>query len=241
MSSLRHFITRISTGLILATIFFGSYALSSHLFTALLLVGFGEILIFEWPRLASKNKYLWFLVPAYPTIPLACLIYLNYFYRSVDILVPIYPFLVCAVADTSAYIFGKTIGKHKIWPRVSPKKTWEGLFGSILGVVLLNLILFYVRPGLISALLLEGRVCASGVILALLAFYGDMFESYLKRRAGIKDSGNLLPGHGGLLDRADSAFFVVVALVAWLSQAWMTWRIKRIAKNNGIMTLNVAK
>ena len=193
---------RVVTGVLSGAMFLGIYFLSKMLFSVLLIAIFFEILLFEWPRLARNNKKLWFLVPLYPTIPFLSLLYLNHFYRSVHLLLPLYPFFVCWIADTFAYLCGVGFGRHKIWPSLSPKKSWEGLFGSIVAVVIFNL--FYgIRPVL-------------SLFLALGAFFGDIFESYLKRRAGVKDTGSILPGHGGLLDRFDSVFFVSLMVVFWL-------------------------
>ena len=108
--------------------------------------------------------------------------------------------LVVAAADSGAYFTGKAIGKHKMLPRLSPNKTIEGLLGGMVCavVVAVRFLLYmgltpleYVYMVLISAL------------VAVLSVVGDVFESMMKRIAGVKDSGNILPGHGGLLDRLD--------------------------------------
>lgn len=206
---MHEYVTRTITGIIFGVVFFGIYFYSQHLFTVLLGLIFAEIVIIEWPRLAANNKLMWLLVPLYPLVPILCLVYFNYTYRSGDILIPLYPFLISWVADTSAYISGTLWGKHKICPMISPKKSWEGLVGSFCGVIVLNLILAKTRVSFASF----GAI--SGIILALGAFVGDFFESFLKRKAQIKDSGAILPGHGGLLDRFDSVFVVVVILIVY--------------------------
>lgn len=106
---------------------------------------------------------------------------------------------VVAVADIGAYFSGRAFGKHKLAPSISPGKTWEGVVGGLLGVALygalwlaLEHVLGVGFPGF--ALLLA---------MAALSVVGDLFESWLKRQAGIKDSGHILPGHGGVLDRID--------------------------------------
>jgi phosphatidate cytidylyltransferase len=204
---MNNLVVRIITGLFSGFLFLGTYFYSKNLFTILLIAIFCEILIFEWPRLAQFNKKLWLLVPVYPIVPVLSLIYLNHNYRSINILIPLYPFFVCWIADTFAYLFGVGFGKHKICPSISPKKSWEGLFGSFLGVIALNF-LFFSRNLML--------VVVVSILLALVSFAGDLFESYLKRRAGIKDSGAILPGHGGLLDRFDSVFFVSVVVVCFM-------------------------
>jgi phosphatidate cytidylyltransferase len=100
------------------------------------------------------------------------------------------------IADTAAYFSGKRFGRRKLAPAISPGKTWEGVLGAFLGVTLYGIMLcvvldlsFWLIPGLLA--------------LVALSIVGDLFESLLKRQAGLKDSGNLLPGHGGVLDRID--------------------------------------
>ncbi|MCX7738885.1 MAG: phosphatidate cytidylyltransferase [Hydrogenothermaceae bacterium] len=118
-------------------------------------------------------------------------------------------FSVVWVGDTTAYIVGKNFGKHKMAPALSPKKTWEGGFGSFLGSFIagysfidyFNLSLVYMVPVLISAVFLQ---------------VGDLFESFIKRQVGKKDASNLIPGHGGLLDRVDSLVFASVVFLVWI-------------------------
>ena len=110
------------------------------------------------------------------------------------------------VNDATAYIFGSQFGKHKMAPRISPNKSWEGFVGGLLGSCLTWIALYALKVCRISLLLalIGGLVCGvSGVI-------GDLFESRLKRAVGVKDSGNLIPGHGGLLDRSDSMLFATM-------------------------------
>ena len=104
--------------------------------------------------------------------------------------------------DVCQYIWGKTLGKHKIIPKVSPKKTWEGFIG---GVVTVTLISGLVAPYLTPLTTLQGFV--AGTLIAISGFVGDVVISAVKRDLVIKDSGNLIPGHGGLLDRVDSLIY----------------------------------
>ncbi len=103
-------------------------------------------------------------------------------------------------ADSGAYVFGKMFGKNKLAPKVSPGKTWEGLIGGLLTAALISWLFSRYAPLTVvpSSLL----ICT--VIAALASVLGDLTESMFKREAGIKDSGNLIPGHGGILDRIDS-------------------------------------
>lgn len=121
------------------------------------------------------------------------------------------------VADIAAYFSGRAIGGKKLAPRISPGKTWAGFFGGIVGVVLYVLVTAQFQGSFAHALAERWSwpvviIIAAG--LAALSVMGDLFESLLKRRAGVKDSSNLLPGHGGVFDRIDALIPVApVALV----------------------------
>lgn len=108
-------------------------------------------------------------------------------------------------SDTVAYFFGRAWGKHKLYPAVSPKKTWEGSVGGIIGSCLAT-----VGIGSLWALpdLPIGHAVALGVVASICGQAGDLVESMIKRTFGVKDSGELLPGHGGMLDRIDALVFV---------------------------------
>ncbi|HEY6476170.1 MAG TPA: phosphatidate cytidylyltransferase, partial [Polyangia bacterium] len=106
--------------------------------------------------------------------------------------------------DTGAYFAGRGFGKHKLYPKVSPAKTVEGAVG---GLVAALIILFAVRATLCPWLTIVD-VMAAGLPAALLGPVGDLCESLMKRAAGVKDSGHLIPGHGGMLDRIDALLFV---------------------------------
>jgi phosphatidate cytidylyltransferase len=123
------------------------------------------------------------------------------------------------LADSGAYFVGKAIGKRKFSPRLSPKKTWEGYIGGLvvgtLGTALLAILWNSVEPGLITPV--QGGLI--GLILSLITVLGDLGESMVKRQFGIKDSSNLIPGHGGVFDRIDSWIWAGVIgfyIVSWL-------------------------
>ncbi|WP_312631827.1 phosphatidate cytidylyltransferase [Pantoea piersonii] len=103
-------------------------------------------------------------------------------------------------ADSGAYMFGKMFGKHKLAPKVSPGKTWEGFLGGLVSSALLAWLFASFAPLSVSA----GTLIVCAVLATLASVLGDLTESMFKREAGIKDSGNLIPGHGGILDRIDS-------------------------------------
>ncbi len=114
--------------------------------------------------------------------------------------------------DTGAYATGSLIGRRKLWPAISPRKTWEGAIGGLGG----GLLATWVLAQWLDLGLSTGAALALGAALGVAGQAGDLLESWMKRKADIKDSSGLLPGHGGLLDRLDSIVFVspVVYLVA---------------------------
>jgi phosphatidate cytidylyltransferase len=207
---------RFATGLILGFCFFGAYLHSSVLFSFILLAILLIILFFEWPQLVPfRGKKFWIISFFYPVLPIFTLIYLNLTYRSQDILFPLYPFIVSWVGDTSAFILGKMIGRHKVCPSISPGKSWEGLLGGFLGVFVFNILFL---PGIKIfpfVAYLNGMIplLLFSFLLTIVGFLGDISISYLKRKQGLKDVGNLLPGHGGLLDRFDSVFLISILIL----------------------------
>ena len=114
-------------------------------------------------------------------------------------------------SDSFAYLAGRSFGKHKMAPHISPNKTIEGLIGGAIGCVVLGMVLSVVfKYNLVHGFFLS-------LIAAVMAPVGDLFESYVKRACDIKDSGNILPGHGGMMDRFDSLLFVAPSLAAVLA------------------------
>lgn len=113
-------------------------------------------------------------------------------------------------SDTFALVAGKTMGKNKLCPTISPGKTREGALGGFIGTIVVALIFSLI----FKFSLLHGL--AIGLIIAIMAPLGDLVESVLKRTCGIKDSGNIIPGHGGILDRFDSLLFAAPAVYAYL-------------------------
>ncbi len=123
-----------------------------------------------------------------------------------------YLFALTAINDICQFVLGKLFGRHKIAPRSSPNKTWEGLLGGILGSSAFSVVL-----GLHLQLGSAAHLACLGFALAIIGFLGDLAFSNTKRRLGIKDFSQLIPGHGGILDRVDSLVLTAPALYLWLS------------------------
>lgn len=152
----------------------------------------------------------------YIGVPMAVMVYIAMNY-SPYILLTI--FVLMWLNDTGAYLVGCSIGRHKLIERVSPKKTWEGFFGGLIFSMAVSLLIFYfIKP-------FEGMEhidmslifwLSVGAIVSIIGTWGDLIESMIKRDLQIKDSGNLIPGHGGILDRIDSILFVLPAILLFL-------------------------
>lgn len=130
------------------------------------------------------------------------------------------------VADIAAYFCGRAFGRHKLAPSVSPGKTWEGALGALIGVLVYGFVAAWYAGKLIAVppldLALFGLALAAFTAVSII---GDLFESLAKRKAGVKDSGNLLPGHGGVLDRIDSltSTLPLAGLALLLSEGQIQW------------------
>lgn len=195
---------RFITASVIATVFWAVFFyLPSVAFSILLLCILNIILILEWKNFFNlQGLWFWFIMPWYPILPFMLLIYMNNdpCYRNLVYFI----FVIVFAFDATAYITGKLLGAHKIIPHISPGKTVEGCIGGFFGALVTFYIAAYslniTTPKLFGLLLV--------FISCLLAFVGDIFESFLKRQAGIKDSGDILPGHGGFLDRFDAVIIV---------------------------------
>jgi phosphatidate cytidylyltransferase len=119
-------------------------------------------------------------------------------------------------SDTAAFFIGKAFGRHKLAPSISPGKTVEGALGGLLGAVGVSLLFLLSSPLSLSSRLEWWQAVTLGILVSVFGQLGDLVESLLKRNAGAKDSGNLLPGHGGVLDRVDSIIFAVVVVYYWI-------------------------
>ena len=132
---------------------------------------------------------------------------------SFNTLLPLSIFVFLWVNDTGAYCVGSLLGRHKLFPRISPGKSWEGCIGgAVFVLVVAYIISYYIDNGILSTLQWLGL----GFVVVVFGTWGDLVESLFKRTLGIKDSGNILPGHGGMLDRFDSSLLAIPAAVVYL-------------------------
>lgn len=196
-------VTRFITASIIGTLFWCVFFYLPVIAFSVLLFGIlCTILVIEWKNIFHLNDFwFWFIMPWYPILPFALLIYMNSqpCYRTLIY----YLFVIVFAFDGCAYIVGKLIGSRKIVPTISPGKTVEGCIGGFIGAFFTFWIATIDNNLIISKSFMLIFVC----IMCMLAFVGDVFESFLKRQAHIKDSGNILPGHGGFLDRFDAVIF----------------------------------
>jgi phosphatidate cytidylyltransferase len=199
------FITRLITGVALGLGFWGIYFYLPPLFFSLILVGILLLIIVcEWTRFFPINTPIfWILLPPYLLLPFGLLIALNHDPLYHELLLIL--FILVFSFDTGSYITGTLLGKHHICRSISPKKTWEGMLGGYIFACLGFVLIIFERDYTTSWWLMG----ALTLIVCILALLGDLFESWLKRRAQLKDSGTILPGHGGFLDRFDGLLFAV--------------------------------
>jgi phosphatidate cytidylyltransferase len=157
--------------------------------------------------MAYKNEKSWseFLPFVYPT---AGMLFTLSMYKEYGMIAMLWLLIAVAATDTGAYFVGKSIGKTPFSP-TSPKKTMEGLVG---GVVIATIMASYVGMQIVD---IEKAVAIS-FLVSIASIFGDLFESSLKRHAGLKDSGSILPGHGGVLDRIDGYLFGAVVMLVLL-------------------------
>jgi phosphatidate cytidylyltransferase len=169
----------------------------------------------------------------YVAIPMALLVGIRQ--QPAGAIWTIYTLLAVWAGDIFAYFIGKSLGRHHMSPQISPKKTWEGAAASIVASVIIGTLWIQHAPGISSGLLRIGLIdrrdgmfgleqpqlwpiILLSAVVNIAAQFGDLVESLIKRGAGVKDSGTILPGHGGMLDRIDAMLFAVP--VVWAYGAW---------------------
>jgi len=186
--------------------FFFDFRLSEILAIVLIIIAVVTLFKYSSELYYDSGKLIFTVI--YVALPFSFALGLPKFtsYDNTFSLEVLFLFILIWSSDTFAYLTGKFFGKHKMAPKISPKKTWEGYFGG----VVLTLVLSYFIEQYHSDL--RGNWMVVGFLVAAFAPLGDLVESQLKRNFGVKDSGNIIPGHGGVLDRLDS-FLICVPVV----------------------------
>lgn len=164
---------------------------------------------FFWGK--SGAQFVYSVIPfVYPAIPLMFMLMSNSVENGFIIL--LLSFVVSPFADTFAYFTGRLIGGPKLCPKISPKKTWSGAIGGVIGGIVGAIIVYFIFKPTINFFSPVFFFALVGLVASIINTFGDLIESFLKRKVGVKDSGKLLPGHGGVLDRIDGTQFVVLFL-----------------------------
>ncbi|MCY0969632.1 phosphatidate cytidylyltransferase [Chryseobacterium wangxinyae] len=186
--------------------FYFNFRLSEILALALIVIAVVTLFKFTSELYFDSGKLIFTVI--YVALPFSFALGLPKFssYDSSFSLEVIFLFILIWSSDTFAYLVGKFFGKHKMAPKISPKKTWEGYAGGVVLTLVLSYFVEMYQPQL------RGNWMIVGFLIAAFAPLGDLVESQLKRTFGAKDSGNIIPGHGGVLDRLDS-FLICVPVV----------------------------
>ena len=200
---------RVISGAVLASLILAVLWAGGFVFSLIVLLAALQMLR-EWDKLTERESSLWGVAGLfYVAIPCTTILWLRNLQienvENVGFCLVLYVLFVVWATDIGAYFTGRIIGGPKLAPTISPSKTWAGLGGgmTIAGIVGGLSHLFSPYPTTLwGAILL-------GIVLAVIAQAGDLFESWIKRRAGVKDSSTLIPGHGGLLDRVDGLMFAI--------------------------------
>ena len=151
------------------------------------------------------------LAMAYVALPMS-LLNVMYFDYSPKLLLA--AFILIWLNDTGAYCVGTLIGKHRLFERISPKKSWEGFWGGLAFCIAATWLLQWLN--LFPACWSIAAAVGFAIVTSVFATWGDLCESLIKRTLGVKDSGNIMPGHGGILDRIDSLLLVAPATLLYL-------------------------
>lgn len=167
------------------------------------------VFLFDDTQIISKvSKYIYLI--GYVMLPFLFIVKISFGIAAYNPKIIIGLFILIWTNDTFAYLVGKSIGKHKLFERISPKKTIEGFFGGVVFAAFAGFLIskFYIQPTpeFSNKSILIWMIIA--LIVSVFGTIGDLIESKFKRIAGVKDSGSIMPGHGGVLDRLDSVIFV---------------------------------
>ena len=212
-----NFLPRLISGIIYIVIIFASIFISMETFITVFLI-FTLISTYEANSLYQKIKSMGykyhhpFIPPLYVSVSIIALICIPFSVN--DIYNPyliLFSFILIWISDTMSYFFGSLFGKTNLKIEASPNKTWEGFFGGLFCSVLFS----YVSFNFIQEIFPFWKTILLGFTIPIFGLFGDIVQSKIKRKAGVKDSGNIIPGHGGLFDRLDSAIgnsFIVLII-----------------------------
>ncbi|MDR0810909.1 MAG: phosphatidate cytidylyltransferase [Paludibacter sp.] len=164
---------------------------------------------FRKEKKQTKNIFYTVFGQVYIALPFILTAFIEFNFHK-NILLAL--FVIVWIYDTFAYLIGSAIGRHRLCERISPKKSWEGFFGGLIGALAAG----FVCSKFISELNLL-QWLGFALVIVVFGTLGDLFESVIKRKVGVKDSGSIIPGHGGLLDRFDSMLFAAPAVFIYLS------------------------
>lgn len=153
-----------------------------------------------------------FMGQVYIALPM-CL--LGWLYNLTSPMFILSVFILIWLSDTGAFCVGSLIGRHKLFERISPKKSWEGFFGGLFFCLAASVVFHICIPGAFRGMGIW-QMLGFGAVICVFGTWGDLVESLIKRTLKVKDSGNILPGHGGILDRIDSLLLVVPATMAYI-------------------------
>lgn len=206
-----YFTQRIVTALALLGVLATAFYWNVHMLTygAIVLCVYGCVV--EWKRLCRRYWLWWYLTPVYPVLPMYAFCMLTVTHK-VPTHIFLWMVLVVAAFDSAAYAVGYCWGRHKIAPAISPGKTWEGYWGGMVGALIASVIFSYYFQWSYKSI----DQLIAVFLIGNAAFVGDLFESYIKRKARVKDSGSILPGHGGVLDRIDGMLFAATVLYFYI-------------------------
>ncbi len=216
---LNTFLCTIAGGLLFLT-FFHYQHISSWVILPLYLCFLIAILVVQLYAKKSNPAGNWafsFMSQVYVALPFAllnvisCIIPNAGSNSTYSFILPLSLFIFTWVNDTGAYCVGVTLGKHRLFERISPKKSWEGSIGGAIFCIIAAVILAHFFP-----ILNSWEWIGFALVVVVFGTWGDLCESLIKRHWGIKDSGKILPGHGGMLDRFDSTLLAVPAVLVYL-------------------------
>lgn len=216
-------VKRALSAIILAPIFLYILYIGHIPYLALVTLLF-TIFMYEWCMITKKSnqKLMWFLF-GFLYLGLACIVMIILSlgtFRTSFIGLQNFPALLFIVIllvwinDISSYFIGRAIGGPKLAPKISPNKTWAGAIGGVIGCIIFFFvanIIFNFGAGLITDRAFYSALFVH-ILVPIISQIGDLFESWVKRKFGVKDSGNIIPGHGGLLDRFDGLILVLNAI-----------------------------